>query len=89
MRWLLENGSDVNVHSHNKTALDIIRENTSSKEHMKYNAESIERCIELLHQYGAKANKEIQKEESTNTDYRVELEILKPSIKKFRTFITA
>ena len=89
LRWLLENGSDVNVHSHNKTALDIIRENTSSKEHMKYNAESIERCIELLHQYGAKANKEIQKEESTNTDYRVELEILKPSIKKFRTFITA
>jgi hypothetical protein len=89
LRWLLENGSDVNVHSHNKTALDVIRENTSSKEHMKYNAESIERCLELLHQYGAKTIKDIQEEESANTDYCVELEILKPSIKKYRTFITA
>ena len=89
LRWLLENGSDVNVHSHNKTALDLISENTSSKNDMTYNAKSIECCLELLHQYGAKTIKEIQKEESTNTDYRVELETLKPSLKKFRTFGTA
>jgi hypothetical protein len=86
LRWLLENGSDVNVHSHNKTALDVISENTSAKSEFHYNAESIDRCLELLHQYGAKTIKEIQKEESANTDYRVELEILKPSQKKYRTF---
>lgn len=86
LRWLLENGSDVNVHSHNKTALDVISENTSAKSEFQYNAESIDRCLELLHQYGAKTIKEIQKEESANTDYRVELEILKPSQKKYRTF---
>ena len=89
LRWLLENGSDVNVHNHNKTALDLISENTSSKNDMKYNAESIERCLELLHQYGAMTIKEIQKEESSNTDYRVELELIKPSQKKYRTFGTA
>ena len=81
LRWLLENDSDVNVHSHNKTALDVISENTSAKSEFHYNAESIDRCLELLHQYGAKTIKEIQKEESANTDYRVELEILKPSQK--------
>lgn len=86
LRWLLENGSDVNVHSHNKTALDVISENTSAKSEFHYNAETIDRCLELLHQYGAKTIKEIQKEESANTDYRVELEILKPSQKKYRTF---
>ena len=89
LRWLLENGSDVNVHSHNKTALDLISENTSSKNDMTYNAKSIECCLELLHQYGAKTIKEIQKEESANTDYRLELETLKPSLKKYRTFGTA
>ena len=89
LRWLLENGSDVNVHNHNKTALDLISENTSSKNDMKYNAKSIERCVELLIQYGAKTLKDIQKEESVNTDYRVELEILEPSLKKYRTFVTA
>jgi hypothetical protein len=74
----LENGSDVNVHNHNKTALDVIRENTSAKNELQYTAESIERCLELLYQYGAKTIKDIQKEESEITDYRVELEILKP-----------
>lgn len=86
LRWLLENGSDVNVHSHNQTALDLIREKVSSKDGIKYNAEYVERCLELLHQYGAKTIKDIQKEESANTDYRVELELLKPTPKKFRTF---
>ena len=78
LRWLLENASDINAHNHNKTALDVIRENTSTKNELHYNAESIERCLELLHQYGAKTIKDIQKEESEVTDYRVELEILKP-----------
>jgi hypothetical protein len=86
LRWLLENGSDVNVHNHNKTALDVIRENTSAKNELQYTAESIERCLELLYQYGAKTIKDIQKEESEITDYRVELEILKPIQKKYRTF---
>jgi hypothetical protein len=86
LRWLLENGSDINAHNHNKTALDVIRENTSTKNELHYNAESIERCLELLHQYGAKTIKDIQKEESEVTDYRVELEILKPIQKKYRTF---
>ena len=86
LRWLLENASDINAHNHNKTALDVIRENTSTKNELHYNAESIERCLELLHQYGAKTIKDIQKEESEVTDYRVELEILKPIQKKYRTF---
>ena len=86
LRWLLENGSDANVHNHNKTALDVVSENTSANSEFHYNDESIEPCLELLHQYGAKTIKEIQKEESENTDYRVELELLKPSQKKYRTF---
>ena len=87
LEWLLENGANVNSHRGNQTALDLIRDYLSENdEDKKYNEESVKRCREILHLYGAKSMDEIRREEEKNDDYRKELELLKPSLKKIRTF---
>jgi len=87
LEWLLENGANVNSHRGNQTALDLITDYRSSKDNdIKSNEDSVERCLELLHHFGAKSMDEIRREEEKNDDYRKELELLKPSLKKVRTF---
>lgn len=87
LEWLLENGADVNSHRGNQTALDLITDYRSSKDNdIKHNEDSVFAILDILHLYGAKSMDEIRREEEKNDDYRKELELLKPSLKKIRTF---
>jgi len=74
IKWLLDNGANVNVHERNETSLDLIQKYTSGEEEDYYNANSVERCINLLRQHGGKTMEEIMIEEAKNNDYRIEIE---------------
>ena len=58
----------------NETSLDLIQKYTSGEEEDYYNANSVERCINLLRQHGGKTMEEIMIEEAKNNDYRIEIE---------------
>ena len=77
LKWLIDNGANVNYHRCNTTAIDLINVYTSGKDDMKYNQESVTYCKDLLLQHGALRMIELMAEEAKNNDYRVELHRMK------------
>lgn len=77
LKWMLKNGANVNRRYRGKTALDIILRGMArgikTEKEEKIMARLQQKCIDLLMQYGAKTIAQIREEESSNTDYKVEL----------------
>lgn len=77
MRWLLEHGAHVNRRYYGQTAMDIILQGMArtvkTDKEKELMARLQQKCIDLLSQYGAKTIAQIREEESSNTDYKVEL----------------
>ncbi|MCH5301424.1 MAG: hypothetical protein J1E77_01165, partial [Prevotella sp.] len=81
LKWLLENGADVNAHFENYTALDYLIGNYKtilndkfSKKDEDYIKNTREKAIALLVAHGAKTMQQLKEEESQNEDYRIELQ---------------
>lgn len=80
LKWLLENGADINAHHHNLTALDFLGnaenfllEEFSAKDKV-YNEQMRAKITTFLIEHGAKTMQQIKEEEAKNEDYRVELQ---------------
>lgn len=76
LKWLLENGADINAHFENKTALDILMNSKpfNEEDHTEYIESMKQKCIMFLKKHGAKTLQQIREEESKNQDYKVELD---------------
>ena len=74
LKWLLENGANVNFIERGETGLDLLNKKPDTFLNKSPVTESmIEECKQLMRQHGALTMKELIREESQNTDYQVEL----------------
>ena len=80
LKWLLENGADVNAHYDNHTGLDyfvkdsMYRDKSFSEKEKAYIEQMRKKIINLLLEHGAKTMQQMREEESLNEDYKVELQ---------------
>ena len=81
LKWLLENGADINAHHHNLTALDFLVGNAKNTlldkffaKDKVYNEQMRAKITTFLIEHGAKTMQQIKEEEAKNKDYRVELQ---------------
>ena len=74
LRWLLENGANVNFFKEGETGMDLLNKQprTLLNDH-PVGEKMIEDCKRVMRQYGGLTMKELLRVESENNDYRVEL----------------
>lgn len=80
LRWLLENGADINAHYANYTGLDYLVGNYEylwddvfSAKDKVYIDKMRAKITNILLEHGAKTLQQVREEESTNDDYKIEL----------------
>jgi hypothetical protein len=81
LRWLIENGADINAHYDNYTGLDylvgnykyILEDDFSAKD-KEYIDKMRALFINILLEHDAKTLQQVKEEESKNNDYKVELQ---------------
>lgn len=80
LKWLIENGADINAHYDNYTGFDYIvgnykgiLEDEFSPKDKEYIEKMKDKFTNLLLTHGAKTLLQVREEESENDDYRVEL----------------
>ena len=80
LKWLLDNGADVNAHYGNYAGLDYLAGNYKHfgddnfcERDKVYIDDMRSKITDLLIEHGAKTLQQLREEESSNEDYKVEL----------------
>jgi hypothetical protein len=84
LKWLLENGADINAHYANYTGLDYLVGNYKylwddvfSAKDKVYIDKMRAKITNILLKNGAKTLQQVREEESMNDDYKIELKRMK------------